>query len=160
MDDLVRLPYIRCVVKETLRWFPTGINGALPHAARNNDEIDGYHIPAGAGIVLAVWAANNDDELFPRPREFDPSRHMRNADLSAIEAAQASDTKDRDHWSFGSGRRICPGMHLAERTLSLAIMRILWAFEISKEKDENGEEVWIEPDEVTQAIAACPLPFR
>ena len=51
-------------------------------------------------------------------------------------------------------------MHLAERTLSLAIVRILWAIEISKEKDENGKEVWIELDEVTQSIAACPVPFR
>ena len=48
-------------------------------------------------------------------------------------------------------------MYLAERTLSLAIVRILWAFEIRKERDESGDEVWIEPDEVTQSTAACPL---
>ena len=158
--DLDRLPYIRCVVKETLRWFPTGVNGAIPHAARADDEIDGYHIPGGAGVVLAIWSANNDEQLFPRPRVFDPSRHLRNADLSAGEAAQAADIKNRDHWSFGAGRRICPGMHLAERSLALSVMRILWAFEIGKDKDESGEEVWIEPDEMTQSIAACPLPFR
>jgi cytochrome P450 len=54
ISDLDRLPYIRFVVKEKLRCFLTSINGAIPHAARHDDEIDGYTIPAGAGIVPAV----------------------------------------------------------------------------------------------------------
>lgn len=31
---------------------------------------------------------------------------------------------------YGGGRRICPGMHIAERNLWRAISKILWAFEI------------------------------
>jgi len=50
-----------------------------------------------------------------------------------------TDIRDCDHWSFRSGRRVCPGMHLAEWTLSLAIVRILWAFKVGKEKGENGK---------------------
>ena len=86
---------------------PTAIAGAIPHMAREADEFDGYTIPKGATIVLAVWAVNNDPDLFPEPRKFDPGRH--NMNLTVWEAAAASDIRDRDHWTFGAGRRICPG---------------------------------------------------
>ena len=159
IDDIPSLPYIRGIVKETLRWMPTAISGAAPHAATLDDKIDGYDIPAGAGVLLAVWTVNMDPELFPDPRRFEPRRH--NVGLSAGEAAQASNVHDRDHWTFGAGRRICPGLHLAEKTLLLAFARILWAFDISKARDEHGNEIEIDPYAITtQSIAACPLPFR
>lgn len=46
----------------------------------------------------------------------------------ATKLAQAVDPEDRDHYGYGAGRRICPGMHLAERSLFVAIAKLLWAF--------------------------------
>ena len=136
---------------------PTAISGAIPHAAVADDVVNGYKIPAGATVVIAVWSANNDPKLFPNPREFDPTRHK--AELSLSEAAAAPDVRDRDNWTFGAGRRICPGMHVAERTLFLAAARLLWTFNIRKAKDALGNEIEVDRDEVTQSIAARPLPF-
>ncbi|KIW26348.1 uncharacterized protein PV07_09448 [Cladophialophora immunda] len=157
MEDFESLPYIRQVTKETLRWLPTAISGAIPHAALENDEVDGYKIPAGSTVVLAVWSANNDPSLFPNPREFDPTRHR--GDVSFHESASAPDYRDRDNWTFGAGRRICPGIHVAEKTLFLATARLLWAFKISKATDDHGREIEVDRDEVTQSIAARPVPF-
>lgn len=157
IDDIKSLPYIRGIVKETLRWFPTTVSAALPHAATADDTIDGYDIPAGAGVLLAVWTVHNDPVVFPDPRRFEPSRH--NVDLTVGESVQSSDLSGRI-WTFGSGRRICPGLHLAENTLCLAIARMLWAFDIIKEKDENGNEIAINPAAITQSVAVCPLPFK
>ena len=123
-------------------------------------EVDGhnYAIPAGTTVVLAVWSANNDPHLFPNPRVFDPSRHK--PDLSFSEAALASDFRDRDNWTFGAGRRICPGIHVAERTLFMAAARLLWTFDIRKAIDPvTGQEIEVDRDAVTQSIAARPLPF-
>lgn len=136
---------------------PTAIGGAIPHAALADDVIDGYKIPAGTTVVLAVWAANNDENLFPDPRNFDPTRH--DADLSFLEAASASDFHKRDNWTFGAGRRLCPGIHVAERQLFLGTARLLWAFKFSKAKDSHGKDIEVDRDEVTQSIAARPLPF-
>ncbi|KAH6985114.1 cytochrome P450 [Ilyonectria destructans] len=158
IDDFEHLPYIRQTVKEALRWLPTSISGAIPHAALADDEIDGFTIPAGTTIVLAVWSVNNDPKLFPDPRRFDPSRH--DASLSLGEAAAAADFKHRDNWTFGAGRRICPGIHVAERTLFLAVVRLLWAFQIDKARGPDGEQIQVDRDEVTQSIAARPVPFR
>ena len=132
--------------------------GAIPHAARAEDTIDGYTIPAGCTIVLAVWAANRDPSLFPNPEVFDPSRQ--NQDMTLGESALASNFEDRGGWTFGAGRRLCPGIHVAERTLFLAMARILWAFDIAKAKNANGRDIEVNQDEVTQSIAARPLPFK
>lgn len=105
-----------------------------------------------------MWSANNDPKLFPNPRVFDPSRQ--NPNFSMGEAALASDIRDRDHWTFGAGRRICPGIHVAEATLMLTMARILWAFDISKARDVHGREIEVDPDEITQSIASRPLPFK
>jgi cytochrome P450 len=48
----------------------------------------------------------------------------------------------RDHWMFGVGRRMCPGMFIAEREIWLVVSRMLWAFEMSEipEKPVNLNE--------------------
>jgi hypothetical protein len=43
----------------------------------------------------------------------------------------ASNVADRDHFAFGAGRRVCPGYHVAERSLAVSIMRILWSFNVT-----------------------------
>lgn len=130
----------------------------MPHASRSDDEFEGYKIPKGATVILAVWSCNNDPKLFDDPRTFNPGRQL--VDLSVGEDAIASDHHKRSSWSFGAARRLCPGIHVAERTLFLTIARILWAFDISPAVDEKGQAVFIERDAVTQSIAACPLPFK
>ena len=47
-----------------------------------------------------------------------------------MESINSSDPTKRDHFAFGAGRRVCPGYHVAERSLAVAIMRIAWAFDV------------------------------
>ncbi|KAK7560375.1 hypothetical protein IWX92DRAFT_384787 [Phyllosticta citricarpa] len=46
------------------------------------------------------------------------------------QSANLVDPAQRDHFAFGAGRRICPGTNVAERSLAIAMMRILWAFNV------------------------------
>lgn len=69
------------------------------------------------------------------------------------------DISQRDHFVFGAGRRICPGMNIADRSLFLAISRLLWAFRFDKAVGENGKEIVPEARSVTQASLVQPLPF-
>ena len=41
-----------------------------------------------------------------------------------------ADPYARDHFTFGAGRRICPGSRFAENALTLALANMVWAFEI------------------------------
>lgn len=154
---LPHLRYINGMAKESIRWMPTAINGAIPHATREEDTYRGFRIPKGATIVLAVWSANHDLKDFSDPRTFNPDRQVQ--DTSLFESATAQKPAERGQWGFGSGRRMCPGMHVAQNTLLLAISRILWAFQIEPAKGERGNEIGIDRDAVVGGLAAAPAPF-
>jgi hypothetical protein len=58
-------------------------------------------------------------------------------------------------WLFSFSRRICPGIHVAERELWLAISRLLWAFDIRSLPDEP-----ISLEEYEGESGRTPLPYR
>ncbi|KAF2124375.1 cytochrome P450 [Dothidotthia symphoricarpi CBS 119687] len=157
LDDEPNLPYIRACVKESMRWMPTAILG-IPHAVIRDDEYMGYKIPKGAGIMWNVWAIHNDPKRHPDPRRFDPARYIDDRQTAA-EAANNPIAAKRDQFVFGAGRRLCQGMHIAERSLFLAIARLLWAFDFHKARDADGNEMIPDASELTEGILVQPKPF-
>ncbi|RYC56736.1 hypothetical protein CHU98_g9465 [Xylaria longipes] len=159
LDDETSLPYIRACVKESLRWMPTAVLGGVPHATTRDDVYLGYRIPRGAGVVNNVYAIHMDESRYPNPRVFNPERFLSDTQ-SAAEAARNPNPKARDHFVFGSGRRICLGMHIAERSLFIAIARMMWAFEFHPEKDSQGNDVLPDGETLTEGLSVRPQRFK
>lgn len=66
-----------------------------------------------------------------------------------------------DHYGYGAGRRICPGMHMAERTQWRITARLLWAFEIHQAVDpETGNSIVIDVENYQEGLNHCPKPFQ
>ena len=84
-------------------------------------------LPKSSTVILNVWALHMDPAIWHRPEDFNPDRFL-DRPLLAPEYAASSDWEKRDHYGYGAGRRICPGIHLAERNLIIAIAKLLWAF--------------------------------
>ncbi|KAL2838959.1 cytochrome P450 [Aspergillus pseudoustus] len=158
MDDLADLQYIRACMKETLRWMPTTILGAVPHAVTQDDEYMGYFIPKGAGVMNNVWGIHMDPKRHSNPREFNPDRY-KDDQQSLGDAAANPVASKRDAFTFGAGRRICPGIHVAERSLFLGMSRILWAFDIRPAVDEKGKEILPDANRLTQGFVCMPEEF-
>lgn len=158
MEDEADLPYVRACMKETLRWMPTTILGAVPHAVTRDDEYMGYLIPKGAGVMNNVWSIHMDEKRHPEARRFNPERYLHDTQSLYDSAANADGTK-RDVFTFGAGRRICPGMHVAERSLFLGISRILWAFDIRPAQDATGQDVLPDQEKLTQGFVCMPEEF-
>lgn len=159
MEDEKDLQYIRGIIKESLRWMPTTILGAVPHAVTKDDTYMGYTIPAGAGVMNNVYTINMDPKRFPNPRQFMPERYAQ--DFQSLgESAANPDASKRDQFTFGAGRRICPGIHVAERSLFLAISRILWAFEIRPKMDAQDRPILPDADKYTQGFVCMPEEFE
>jgi len=155
---------------------PTTILGAVPHATTADDRYKGFLIPKGAGVMNNAWAINMDPTRAPEPRRFNPDRHV-DDHLSLYDSASNPDGKrtaehessntslthvtgqKRDQFTFGAGRRICPGMHVAERSLFLGIARILWAFDILPKIGADGKPILPDQEKLTQGFVCMPEIF-
>ncbi|KAK3076953.1 hypothetical protein LTS18_011567, partial [Coniosporium uncinatum] len=93
------------------------------------------------------------------PRKFDPDRFVDDYQSSA-DAAANPDVSKRDHFTFGAGRRICQGMHIADRSLFLGMARMLWAFDFKPEKDQHGNDVMPDTEELTQGFVCRNVDFK
>jgi cytochrome P450 len=132
-----------------------------------DDTVDGYLIPKNTIVILNIWGLNHtpvsastssptSNKEFPLS-EFDPDRFATRTNLSPFYAA-SSDFAARDHYTYGAGRRICPGIHLAERTMCIAIAKLLWAFEF---KEKPGKPVDVDPRTgYTEGVVKAPVPFE
>ncbi|KAI1377149.1 cytochrome P450 2D18 [Hypoxylon crocopeplum] len=137
-----RLPYITMVVKELHRWRPPAPAG-FPHVVDRDDEVDGFRIPKGSAVIINIWGIHHDANRYTDPGSFNPRRFEDQTQLASV-YANSSDYQKRDHFGYGIGRRICPGIHLAERALFLAVARIMWAFTIRPKKDAMGKPIAID----------------
>ncbi|KAG1773897.1 cytochrome P450 [Suillus occidentalis] len=143
------LPYVGALVKEALRWhtvIPTG----FPHCVSEDDVHDGYYIPKGSIIIPNIWFMLNDPERYANPSQFNPERFLAND-------GKTPETEPRTI-CFGFGRRICPGIYLAEASVWLSVAMSLAVFNISKAV-ENGIEITPEIDPLSGTISH-PKPFK
>ncbi|KAG1907690.1 cytochrome P450 [Suillus fuscotomentosus] len=147
--DRNSLPYIEALVKEALRWnvvVPIGI----PHCVSEDDIYDGYYIPKGSLIIPNIWFMLNDPQRYANPSQFKPERFLDN---------DGNDPEREPRTiCFGFGRRICPGLHLADASVWLSTVMSLAVFDISKIV-ENGVEHTPEVNPSSGAISH-PKPFK
>ncbi|KAK7531585.1 cytochrome P450 [Phyllosticta citribraziliensis] len=127
-SDFEQIPYVRCMMKEVWRWHPPVTLGH-PHITTREIQFKGYVIPKGMRIQLNAWAIGRDPKRHKDPERFWPERFEGDA-TTPQQSANLVDPTQRDHFAFGAGRRICPGINVAERSLAIAMMRILWAFDV------------------------------
>ncbi|KAI1617873.1 putative cytochrome P450 oxidoreductase [Exophiala viscosa] len=152
-SDFDKCPYINCIVKEGMRWRPTARSG-LPHLAVQDDVYDNYLIPKGSTVFMSVWTMHQNDTIFQDAEKFNPDRYLNHPRL-ANEYATSSDYENRDHYGYGSGRRMCPGIHLAERNMWRIAAKLIWAFKMYEDPSAP-----LDVDGYTSSILVSPLPFK
>ncbi|KAK1220886.1 hypothetical protein PQX77_016321, partial [Marasmius sp. AFHP31] len=150
-EDRESLPLVSAILSEVLRWNPVTPLG-VPHRSMDDDVYEGYFIPKDSTIVPNIWSIMHDKELFgENTREFDPSRFLQRGDKVLL--------PDPANITFGFGRRICPGRHLAMNSLWIAMAHLLATYTIARPLDEDGNE--IDPQvRYTPGLVSAPEPFR
>ncbi|KIP07729.1 hypothetical protein PHLGIDRAFT_89231 [Phlebiopsis gigantea 11061_1 CR5-6] len=149
MADYGRLPYIRALVSECLRWHPIGPLG-IPHQSTEDDVYRGYFLPKGTVFVANIWYMTRDPKIYSDPSEFKPERFL--------EGDGRVPEQDPRYSVFGFGRRICPGINLADASIFLMCATTLALFDI-RPVVEDGKEIIPEVAYTTGTIS-YPKPFR
>lgn len=109
-SHLSKLTYLNAVIKEILRLHPP-LPFLLPRFPGKSTTVAGYDIPQGAKIIVNAWAIHRDPRSWESPCEFRPERFL----SGDAEKMRFNSTSNFNYIPFGSGRRICPGLPLAER---------------------------------------------
>ena len=74
-ESIRNVPYLRAVIKETLRIYPP----VAGNGRELNDDyiLQGYQIPKGTLITFPTTSMCRSDEYFPKAMEFIPERWLR-----------------------------------------------------------------------------------
>ena len=142
-EDLERLQTERAVVEEVLRWRPVTAGG-IPHMTTRDDVYEGFWIPKGTNVHANQWlvthfaalfccliqielktprAIHRDPELYPDPDSFNPARWLEPAYPTYCEPLSTYPNLQNIS-AFSFGRRICPGLNIAERLLNIVVVRL------------------------------------
>uniref|UniRef100_A0A7N0RDD7 Cytochrome P450 n=1 Tax=Kalanchoe fedtschenkoi TaxID=63787 RepID=A0A7N0RDD7_KALFE len=152
-SHLPKLKYLHAVVKETLRLHPA-FPLLIPRRPSQDTEVGGFRVPKGATTFVNVWAIHRDPALWDRPLEFRPERFL--------DGATKWDFSGRDlkYRPFGSGRRTCPGLPLAERALmyTLAVFLHFFNWEAPKGVEIGLEEKFGIVMKKKEPLVAIPTP--
>ena len=100
-----------------------------------------------------------DAARYPNPNSFEPERFLDHP-LSASAYANSSNVDARDHFSYGGGKRICVGIHLAERSLFTLTSRILHAFDIEPALDEKGNFIPVDAERTKNGLIMTAVPYK
>ncbi|KAG6473627.1 cytochrome P450 71A1-like [Zingiber officinale] len=122
-EEMVQgMPYLRAVIKETLRLHPPAPI-LFPRESIEDAQVLGYHIPKGTRMIVNAWAIGKDPASWENAEEFRPERFLNNSKNFDFRGL------DFEFIPFGSGRRGCPGVDFATVTTGLALATLLYHFD-------------------------------
>jgi len=130
-EDLPRLRYTSMVLQETMRLFPPV--WILTRRAVDDDEVGGYHVPAGAEVLICPYTLHRHPRYWADPERFDPERF--DPDVPADRPRYA-------HIPFGAGPRFCVGNHLGMMEATFIISTLMRDLRLEK---QPGHQVRPEP---------------
>ena len=110
-EDLLRLPYTRAVIEESMRLYPPA--WMIGRAVKKDDTIGRYRVPAGTFVLVSPYVTHRHPGLWGNPHVFDPMRFI---------DGRSESLPKFSYLPFGGGQRFCVGANFAmmEAVLVLA----------------------------------------
>jgi cytochrome P450 len=100
--DLIRLPYTRQVVDESMRLYPPG--WLLTRRSIGPDTLSGYAVPPGTDVLISPYLVHRHPQHWSLPETFDPGHF----DPAQVEARHAF-----AYIPFAAGPRHCIGQNFS-----------------------------------------------
>ena len=113
-DDLAKLPFALCVVKEAMRLYPPAF--AMARESVRDTQLGNYAVPKGTVVIASPYTQHRRAELFPDPETFRPERFAEEAEKTWPRHA---------YMPFGGGPRICIGAAFALMEAQILLVTLL-----------------------------------
>lgn len=130
-EDLPNLSFIKQCIDEALRLYPPV--WLYSRKAINDDEILGFHVPAGSNIFLSPYFTHREAVLWDKPNDFYPNHFI--DDGAHLKHKYA-------FIPFSAGSRRCIGEYLSYIEMQIHISILLKTFKLDLVPDQTVE---IEP---------------
>ncbi|MEN2470057.1 cytochrome P450 [Burkholderia sp. GS2Y] len=142
--DIERLPYLVQTVDEILRLYPPiwGFTRDLV----DDDEIGGYHVPAGSSVFMSPYVTHRHPALWANPDAFDPENFGSHAPVRHKYA----------YFPFGGGMRKCIGYQTALLQMRVLIAVVAQHVDLSAVPGrslDTGATISLRPRDGIQLIA-------
>ena len=115
--DIVKLPYLDAVCKETLRIYPVLLT-TFSRVSKTPLELMGYQFKPGTVFTPAIYLVHHREDIYPNSQQFRPERFLERQ-FSPYE-----------YFPFGGGSRRCIGMELAKMEMKIVLYTILSKYQL------------------------------
>ncbi|XVF23672.1 hypothetical protein REPUB_Repub13aG0059400 [Reevesia pubescens] len=123
LKEIREMEYLSKVIDETLRLVTFSLT--VFREAKTDVNISGYTIPKGWKVLVWFRSIHLDPEIYPNPKQFDPSRWD---DYAA---------KAGSFLPFGAGSRLCPGNDLAKLEIAIFLHHFLLNYQLQRLNPES-----------------------
>ena len=118
-EDLPRLKFTECVMKETMRLYPPA--WIVGREAIADCEVEGRAVKKGTSVIMSQWLMHRDPRHFTNVDQFEPARW----------GVEENKLPKFAYFPFGGGPRVCIGNSFAMMEAMLVTARLMQRFRFS-----------------------------
>ncbi|ORX55716.1 cytochrome P-450 cyp509A1 [Hesseltinella vesiculosa] len=154
LEDIKKMDYLMCVIKETLRVNPSVISLVTPRITTEDVDLAGTFIPKNTKITVNIYELHHNPQVWKDADSFDPDRFLEGGEADKLAAQGIA-------WSpFANGARQCIGYNFSLVQQRVLLAHMLRRYEFSLPSDSPHRHELITNNSIITAPVNLKIIFK